>query len=304
MAVRGRSTRISAPAPANESRPAALSRLDDGAVVEAGRAADVHDLGRAEAVQHQLRVVALDRAEGLLVPLDAELGRVAALQHDLGGAEVDRLAAAAQQLVQAVRPALGVVRGAVERAELARGDADVGVVDVAVDDVGRDVVGVARAAHRVGRLPERVQRRVGVERERFLGRDPSAGCRAIQYVLHVAEPTCARGLPQRTCDGAGPAAGRVAGAPEFAALDGAGRDGPLEHVLGARRAVGGGELAGDAVHVRAARGGERRVEPGGEQRADQPAEHVAAAGGAEPRRAGRVDERGAVRVARRRSRCP
>ena len=62
----------------------------------------------------------------------------------------------------------------VERAELARRDADVGVVDVAVDEVGDDAVRVAAAAHRVGRLAERVQRGVGVEQERLLRADPPA----------------------------------------------------------------------------------------------------------------------------------
>ena len=139
MAVRGRSTRISAPAPANESRPAALQPADDLGVLEPGRPPDVHDLGRAEAsAASAAGSAALIARERLLVPLDAELGRVAALQHDLRGAELDGLAAAAQDLLERVRPALGVLRRAVERAELAGRHADVGVVDVAVDDVRRD----------------------------------------------------------------------------------------------------------------------------------------------------------------------
>src|SRR5215831_13082017 len=101
------------------------------------------NLGAAERVQDELRVLALDRCEDALVPLHAELRRVAALEHDLRGAKIDGLTAAAQDLFVAVRPALVVLRRAVERAELARGYADVGVVDVPVDDVGRDVVRVA-----------------------------------------------------------------------------------------------------------------------------------------------------------------
>ena len=88
---------------------------------------------------------------------------VAALQHDLGGAELDGLAAAAQDLVESRVQPSSCLRRAVERAELARRDADVGVVDVAVDDVRRDVVRVPPAAYRVGGLAQRVQRRVGVE---------------------------------------------------------------------------------------------------------------------------------------------
>ena len=116
----------------------------------------------------------LDRPEQVLVVLDAVLGVVSALQHHLGRAEIDRLAAAAQDLLDRVRPALGVLRRPVEGAELARRDADVGVVDVAVDQVGDDAVRVATPADRVGRLAERVQRRVGVEQQRLLGRDPAA----------------------------------------------------------------------------------------------------------------------------------
>ena len=82
-----------------------------------------------------------------------------------------------------VRPALGVLRRAVEGAELARGHADVGVVDVAVDQVGDDAVGVAPAAYRVGRLAQRVQRRLGVEQQRLLGRDPAAVGAALQDVV-------------------------------------------------------------------------------------------------------------------------
>ena len=122
----------------------------------------------------------LTDGEQLLVVLDAVVGVVAALQHHLGGAEVDRLAAPAQDLLHRVRPALGVLGRAVEGAELARGDAHVRVVDVAVDQVGDDAVRVAPAADRVGRLAQRVERRVGVEQQRLLGRDPPAVGAALQ----------------------------------------------------------------------------------------------------------------------------
>ena len=52
----------------------------------------------------------LTDGEQVLVVLHAVLGVVPALEHDLGGAEVDRLAAAAQDLLDRVRPALGVLR--------------------------------------------------------------------------------------------------------------------------------------------------------------------------------------------------
>src|SRR4051812_17288146 len=83
------------------------------------RTADVHHLGATERMQSQLRVRRLDCGEGLLVPLDADVGAVAALQHDLRRAEIDRFTAAMQDLVQRAGPALWVLGRAVERAELA-----------------------------------------------------------------------------------------------------------------------------------------------------------------------------------------
>ena len=102
----------------------------------------VRDLGRPERVDRQVGVLRLDRCEHRLVVLDAEVGVVAALQHHLGGAEVDGLAAAAQDLVGVAHPARRVL-GALRRTrELARRDAHVCVVDVPVDQVRRDVRGV------------------------------------------------------------------------------------------------------------------------------------------------------------------
>ena len=117
-----------------------------------------------------------------LVPLDAELGVVAALQHDLRRAEVDRLAAALDNLVDAAHPALVRLRRPVEGAEPARGDADVGVVDVAIDQVRRDVFGAgeAAAADGIRGRPELVERRVLVEVERLGGVDTPAGGSVVQ----------------------------------------------------------------------------------------------------------------------------
>src|SRR4051812_33395345 len=104
----------------------------------------------------------LDGGESFLVPVNPEIGRVPALQHDLGGPERLRLAAAAQDLLERVGPALGVLGSPVEGTELAGGDADVGVVDVAIDDVRRDLLGSGKLAapHRVRGATELVQRRV------------------------------------------------------------------------------------------------------------------------------------------------
>ena len=142
-------------------------------------------------MQRQRRVRRAHRREGLLVPLDAEVGIVAALQHDLRRAEVDRLAAAAQDLLERVGPALGVLGRPVERAELAGRDADVGVVDVAVDQVRRDRRGVseAAAAGGVSGAAERVQRGLGVELERLGRRDAAAIGSAIEQHAQVSHAT-------------------------------------------------------------------------------------------------------------------
>src|SRR4051794_13079249 len=114
---------------------------------------------------------------------------VTALEHHLGGAECDRLAAPPQDLLGVVRPALGVLGRAVERTELAGRHADVGVVDVAIDDVRDDAVGVAPAPDRVRGLAQRMQRRVGVEQQRLVGADPPAVGRTLQDVVELPVST-------------------------------------------------------------------------------------------------------------------
>ncbi len=132
------------------------------------------DLAGAQRVQRQLGVGPLDRGKGALVPLDAELGMVAALEHDLGRAQFDGLAASGEDVVDVADPALLVAGRPVERAEPAGGHAHVRVVDVPVDDVGDDVVREAAAAGGVGGPAERVQRRPGVQQQRLVGGDPPA----------------------------------------------------------------------------------------------------------------------------------
>src|ERR1044072_3857272 len=103
----------------SQRSPASLS----GAMALRGRAG-------AQGVDDQLRELPLDSGEVLLVVLDAEVRVVAALEHDLGAAQLHRLGAAAQDVVQAADPHLVALGRGVERAELARRHARVGVVDV------------------------------------------------------------------------------------------------------------------------------------------------------------------------------
>src|SRR6185437_12173035 len=113
-----------------------------------------------------------------LVPLDAEVGVMAALQHDLRRTEVHRLAATLDNVIDAAHPALVRLRSPVEGAETARGDANVGVVDVAIDQIRGDVFGAGEltAADGIRGGAEFVEGGVLIEVERLGGVDsPSAG---------------------------------------------------------------------------------------------------------------------------------
>src|SRR2546423_10885136 len=116
-------------------------------------------------MQDERRIGRLDRGEGLFVPLDAEVWTVPTLQHDLGGAEVDSLSTATQDLVERTGPTLLVLGRPVEGAELAGSHTDIGVVDVAIDDVRRDVgsFGEPPPARCVGSPAERMQRSVAID---------------------------------------------------------------------------------------------------------------------------------------------
>ena len=155
MILRTRSTSTSPPPPGQrvEARVAQpRERLGDRQL-RAPR--DVLDLGRRERVEVDL-VARLDAREEVLVPLDAEIGVVAALHQHGRAAERERLLdlLVDHRLGQDVALAR-VARAPVEGAEVAVGDADVRVVDVPVDDE-RDLVGIGLArAHLVGRAADR-----------------------------------------------------------------------------------------------------------------------------------------------------
>ena len=80
-----------------------------------------------------------DVAHQLEVPLEGDVRVVSSLEEDLDPADRLALVDLGADLLEAQDVPFGVPGPAVERAELAIGDADVGVVDVPVDDVGDDV---------------------------------------------------------------------------------------------------------------------------------------------------------------------
>ena len=120
-------------------------------------ARQVNDFRRRQRVQLERRIPLLDGAEEILVPLDRQVGVVAALQQQLHAAERDRLVDLPEDLLEPEDVALAEPDRPVERAEVAARDADVRVVDVAVDDVGDDPVRVLARADAVGQLAEQRQ---------------------------------------------------------------------------------------------------------------------------------------------------
>src|SRR5438270_13823443 len=86
-----------------------------------------------------------DRAEEILVIVDAEIGVVAALHEQTGAAERERLLDLLEDDGLRQQVALARVAGlAVERAEVAVGVTDVRVVEIAVDDES-DPLGIVLA---------------------------------------------------------------------------------------------------------------------------------------------------------------
>ena len=166
MILRTRSTSTSAPPPGQRVEAGVAQARQRLGRREAGLARDVLDLGRRERVQVD-RVARLDLAEEVLVPVDAEVGVVAALHEDRRPAERQRLLDLLEDDGPRQHVALArVARPAVEGAERAVGVADVRVVEVSVDDE-RDDAGVgAPVSQLVGRPADRDE----VARAQQLGR--------------------------------------------------------------------------------------------------------------------------------------
>ncbi len=158
MRWRTSSSRISAPPPGMESRPASRSRAIVVAQVEPGVFGDGQHLRGRKAVQPDLRKALLDAAKQPLEPVDLEIGMNAALHqharaahlHGLGNLLVNLLEVEDVAFVGAGIGLAGPGQRAVEGAEGAVLGAEVGVVDVAIDDVGDNALGVQAPAHRVG----------------------------------------------------------------------------------------------------------------------------------------------------------
>ena len=139
---------------------------------------------RAEAVDVDLRKVALDVAQQFFVPLELELRMQAALHQNLIAAELDRFLNLLQQLVALEHVAFRMLRRAIERAEIADRRADVRVVDVAIDVVGANRLRMQPPRDGVGGAAERRQIVRFEQPHAFVRRKPLAGDGFIENRLN------------------------------------------------------------------------------------------------------------------------
>ena len=100
------------------------------------------------------RVIPLDVAHQLEVPLERNVRIVAALEQNLDAANGLTLVDLGADLLEAQDVAFVVLGPAIECAELAVGDADIGVIDIPIDDVGDHPLRVMPPPFRVGKLPQ------------------------------------------------------------------------------------------------------------------------------------------------------
>ncbi len=127
--------------PRNAVQPRGLELAHHVGHREPKALAEEHHLGRREAMDVD-RVMPLDVAHQVQIPLEGDVGVVAALKQDLHPADGLALVNLPTDLLVTQDVPLVMLGPAVERAELAIGHAHVGVVDVPVDDVGDDVLRV------------------------------------------------------------------------------------------------------------------------------------------------------------------
>ena len=149
---------------------------------------DVLDLGRRERVQVN-PVALLDRAEEILVELDAEVWMVTALHEERGAADRERLLDLLEDDRLRQEVALLAVPGPpVEGAEVAVGVADVRVVEVPVDDERHPLRVDPAIAELVRRTPHTDEVSRLHECDRVLVRQPLARERPLE---DLADPPVA-----------------------------------------------------------------------------------------------------------------
>ena len=144
---------------------------------------DVLDLGGREGVQVDL-VTGLDRAEEILVVVDPEVGVMTALHQEPRAADREGLLDLLVDDGLREEVALAhVARSAVERAEVAVGDADVRVVEVPIDDERHPRRIVQTVPHLVGDAADLDEVARTQERDGVVVRDPLASERLVEDVV-------------------------------------------------------------------------------------------------------------------------
>ena len=149
MRWRTSSSRISAPPPGRESRPASRSRESVSYKFRPLTSA-MFTISGAEKQWHQMsKRFLIERSRSSYHSI-LRSGMQAALHQDAGAAQVDGFLNLAEDGFVRQDVAFGVAHRAVERAEAAVFGAEIGVVDVAVDDVADHAFRMQLAADGVG----------------------------------------------------------------------------------------------------------------------------------------------------------
>ena len=113
---------------------------------------EMDEFARTEAVNVDRGELLFYMRQQILVPLQRELGMMAALHQDLRAAPREGFLNLPVHFLQRDDVGAGVALRAVKGAEFAIDIADVGVVDIAVHDVGDDPVAAAVVGRRAGQL--------------------------------------------------------------------------------------------------------------------------------------------------------
>jgi hypothetical protein len=121
--------------------------------------AEVDKLARTEAVDVDLRELALHVREQVQIPLLGQLRVMAALHQDLRPAKRERLLDLLVQLVERNDIRVVIFLRAIKGAELAIDVANVGVVDVPIDDIGDDFAAAPVVGAGAGNLASPVGQR-------------------------------------------------------------------------------------------------------------------------------------------------
>ena len=157
------------------------------------------DLRDGERMDVDARIFGAHAFEQTLEPFDPQIRVDAALDHDLRRALVGGELHAREHLVVRHRVAFAVLLGTEERAERAVDVADVRVVDRRIDHVRHVVRRVERHAAMVRRRAEIVQRRVLIEPDAFVERQPAAVRGAFEQRINgQREPPVRRMEPSRS----------------------------------------------------------------------------------------------------------